>query len=191
MSKAIEAFKSANNSVKSDPVGSIKSLLFVALAILILFALIKFMKGINGLFGNSAKVEAALKSGKQEFEQYDKIIKWNNLGKTKTQIQSDVDQSLQFMSGRLTDWKNLNSLILRMTPPQFIGFFVMFGVRVNNEFSNMAGDFVDWVNKEKEANPLTNLTDPTVPIKAYINKIIASNPRNMDGIINRLKKINY
>lgn len=191
MSKAVNAFKNANSSVQSNPVGALKSLLFVALAILIIFALIKFLKGINGLFGNSKEVEDALKSGKKEFDQYDKLIKWDKLGKTKGQIQSDVDMSLQYMGGRVTNWKDLNGLILKMTPAQFIGFFVLFGVRVNEEFSNMAGDFIDWIKKEKEANPLTNLTDPTAPIKAYINKIIISNPRGMDGIINRLKKINY
>jgi len=175
---------------------SAKTLLWLIAIGFILFFSKKVFSWINGLlnFGKTETAEnlAIVAAGKTEFSDYSRTFKWSATGVSTALIDTEVAQAVQYMSGWKTDWTSLNAMIVKMTPVHFIGFFIKFGVRINDEFSNQAGDFVDWLNMEKGSSILAYTgVDPTSPIKNYLNKMVIPYSNNaFPSITTRLKKIN-
>lgn len=150
------------------------------------------LSGLFGFFQNeSTENLEIMKLGQEEFKKYAQSFDFNKTGVSQSLIDTEVAQAVQYMSGTTTDWTNLNKLVTKMTPVHFVGFFIKFGVKINPEFDNQAGDFIDWLNKEKKMSALTYVgLNPVSPIKDYLNRFVIPFISKSPSIQTRLKKIN-
>jgi len=185
--------KIATGAKKLGTKDSFKTILWLMAIFAILFFGKKLYSLVQGLF-NWGKTETAenlavLQTGKQEFSALEKRFNWSTTGVSITVIESEVAQAVQYMSGYTTNWGELNKMITKMHPNHFVGFFIKFGVRINDEFSNQAGDFIQWLNYEKQNSPIAWVTDPTSAIKAYLNKYVIPFVTKYDGMQARLKAL--
>jgi len=185
--------KIGSSAKKLGTKDSFKTILWLMAIFAVLFFGKKLYSLIQGIFNwgktESAENQAVLLAGKDEFARLEKGFNWSTTGVSMTVINSEVAQAIQYMSGYTTNWTELNKMIVKMHPNHFVGFFIKFGVRINDEFANQAGDFVQWLNYEKQNSPIAWVTDPTSAIKIYLTKYVIPFVNKYDGMGARLKAL--
>lgn len=193
----MHSFKLDNIGKTAKQVGSkggFKTILWLMAIVAVLFFGKKLFSFIKGIFDWGEKESEEnlqiMAIGKKEFDDLSKKFDWSKTGVPMTTIETEVARAVQYMSGYQTDWTNLNKMVVGMTQVHFIGFFIKFGVRINDEFQNQAGDFIDWINFEKSNSPIALIIDPTTPIKSYLNKTVIPFISKFPALQSRLKKIN-
>lgn len=186
--------KIGSSAKKLGTKDSFKTILWLMAIFAVLFFGKKLFSFIKGLFDWGGKESeenlAIIQADKAYFDDLTRRFKWSATGVSDSVLNGEVARAIQYMSGYTTNWIELNRMITGMSGTHFIGFYIRFGSRINDEFSNQAGDFVEWINFEKSNSPMSLLIDQAGPIKNYLNKSIIPTVTAYNGMAQRLNKIN-